>query len=127
MRRVIDTSAWIEWLLSSPIGKQIRQKIPGTVEIVAPTVVQAELSKWLTREISGDAVDEMIAFTRECEVVALSTSIALSAADLAQKHRLATADAIIYATALAHDAELLTCDGHFKDMPAVGYFAKQGH
>lgn len=30
------------------------------------------------------------------------------------KYRLATADAIVYATALQHGAELLTCDAHFE-------------
>ena len=32
---------------------------------------------------------------------------------------LATADAIVYATAVKHGAELLTCDAHFKDLPGV--------
>jgi uncharacterized protein len=78
----------------------------------------------LTREIGDDALEAVLADMTQCQVVNLDTSIALRAAETARSHRLATADAIIYATALAHDVELLTCDAHFKDLPGVLYFAK---
>jgi uncharacterized protein len=50
----------------------------------------------------------------------------LSAAELCAKHKLATADAIIYATSLAHGADLLTCDRHFKNLPGVRFVPKTG-
>jgi predicted nucleic acid-binding protein len=40
------------------------------------------------------------------------------------QHKLATADAIIYATARAHDADVLTCDRHFQGLSGVQYIAK---
>jgi predicted nucleic acid-binding protein len=40
--------------------------------------------------------------------------------------KLATADAIVYATALAHGAELLTCDRHFENLPGVLFVPKPG-
>lgn len=46
------------------------------------------------------------------------------AADLCRQHKLVTADAIIYATALLLDVELLTCDAHFKDLPNVIFVPK---
>jgi hypothetical protein len=45
-------------------------------------------------------------------------------ADLCARHKLATADAIIYATALAHGADLLTCDRRFEGLDRVLYVAK---
>ena len=48
-----------------------------------------------------------------------STPIALMAADLHRQYKLATADAIVYATAQRHGAELLTCDEHFKGLPGA--------
>ncbi|MGD9921198.1 MAG: PIN domain-containing protein, partial [Pseudorhodoplanes sp.] len=45
-------------------------------------------------------------------------------AELSSKHKLATADAVIYATALAYDAELLTCDRHFENLPGVRLVSK---
>jgi predicted nucleic acid-binding protein len=61
----------------------------------------------------------MIAFSTTCFVVPLTTDLALSAAALHKAHKLATADAIIYATARAHDADLLTCDVHFEGLDGV--------
>jgi predicted nucleic acid-binding protein len=37
---------------------------------------------------------------------------------------LATADAIVYATAQKHGAELLTCDEHFKGLAGAVMFSK---
>ena len=38
---------------------------------------------------------------------------------LTDAHKLATADSIVFATARARNATLLTCDVHFKDLPGV--------
>jgi len=87
-------------------------------------MVQLELAKWLTREAGEDKADQVIAFTQVCTVVPLDTEIALAAAEACREHRLATADAIIFATARAHDAALLTCDKHFEGLPGVTLIEK---
>jgi predicted nucleic acid-binding protein len=46
------------------------------------------------------------------------------AADLALSHKLAFADAVIYASARKHKAELVTSDDHFEGLPDVTYFPK---
>lgn len=117
--RVIDTSVWIEWLVGSAMGKKLAQEIPDRLECIVPTIVQLELAKWLTREVGEDQADQMIAFTQKCVVVPLDTRIALLAADLHRQYKLATADAVVYATAREFDAELLTCDAHFEKLPGV--------
>jgi len=117
--RVIDTSAWIEWLVDSSLGKKLAREIPDRAECIVPTIVQLELAKWLTREVGEDQADQMIAFTQKCQVVPLDTRIALLAADLHRQYGLATADAVVYATAREHDAELLTCDAHFSGLPGA--------
>jgi len=119
MMRVIDTSVWIEWLIGSPLGKKLAREIPDKSECIVPTIVQLELAKWLTREVGEDQADQMIAFTQKCIVVPLDTRIALLAADLHRQYKLATADAVVYATALEHGADLLTCDAHFEGLPGV--------
>ena len=116
---VVDTSAWIEWLMDSPLGRKMERRIPDQTMCIVPTIVQLELSKWLTREVGEDQADEMIAYTQECRVVALDTSLALLAADMHRRFKLATADAIVYATAVSQSAELLTCDAHFDGLPGV--------
>jgi len=54
----------------------------------------------------------------------LDTRIALSAADLSTQYKLAMADAVVYASALAAGGQLLTSDAHFAGLPNVGYWQK---
>lgn len=122
--KVVDTSAWIEFLIGSPIGNSVAPMLPTRSEWIVPTIVQFELHKWLCREKGEDTADAVIAYSMTCRTVALDTEIALAAADLARSHQLASADAIIYATARGYDAELLTCDRHFVGLDGVTLFEK---
>lgn len=122
--RVVDTSAWIEWLLDSALGKRMVKEFPERTKCVVPTIVQLELSKWITREIGEDEADQVIAYTQKCMVVPMDTRIALHAAELHRQYKLATADAIVYATAIEAKADLLTCDAHFQKLPSIVYFKK---
>lgn len=63
--------------------------------------------------------------TEHGEVVPLTTPIALLAADLSSQHRMAMADALIYATARQESVVLVTCDRHFSGIPGVHYVAKR--
>jgi predicted nucleic acid-binding protein len=117
--RVVDTSAWIERLSGSLIGYEVAHEFPVQDECIVPTIVQLELSKWLAREANERQAGEILGITRKCLVVPLDTIIALRAAELWREHKLATADAIVYATALEHGAQLLTCDAHFDGLPGV--------
>lgn len=122
--RVVDTSAWIEWLVDSALGRKLGAEFPDKAHCIVPTIVQLELSKWLVRERGEDQADQVIAYTQKCVVVPLDTTIALLAADLHREYRLATADAVVYATARQRGAELLTCDALFNGLPGVALFAK---
>ena len=121
---LVDTSAWIEWLIGSPIAERLLERLPQPSDFLVPTMVQLELAKWLTREVGEDKADQVIAFTQVCQVVPLDTEIALAAADACRTHKLATADAIIFATARARGATLLTCDAHFEGLPGVTFIPK---
>jgi predicted nucleic acid-binding protein len=122
--RLVDTSAWIEYLTGSALGATLASELPDRAQWLVPTMVQLELTEWLTREVGEDKADRVIAFTETCVVTDLDTATALSAAELCARHKLATADAIVYATALAHGADLLTCDRHFENLSGVRFVAK---
>jgi predicted nucleic acid-binding protein len=121
---LVDTSAWIEWLIGSPTGDKLAPHLPEQADWLVPTMVQLELAKWLTREIGEDKADQVIAFTQVCQVVPLDTEIALAAAEACRNHKLATADAIMFATARSRGATLLTCDKHFAGLPRVTLIEK---
>ncbi len=126
MKTVIDSSAWIEWFIASPTGDTLMAHWPPREETLVPTLVQLEIAKWLKREISEEAMDRALAYMERCVVIPLDTRIALHAAEICAAHKLSTADAIVYASALQNDARLLTCDAHFRGLDGVVHVGKQG-
>eukprot|EP01041_Mallomonas_annulata_P017334 gene17334-35756_t len=49
--RVVDTSAWIEWLIASPVGKRLAKEIPDKVPCAAPSRAQRALPHRQRREL----------------------------------------------------------------------------
>ncbi len=49
--RLVDTSAWIEWLTDTPVGHVLIPELPDRTQWLVPTLVQLELAKWLSREV----------------------------------------------------------------------------
>jgi uncharacterized protein len=119
--RVVDTSAWIEWICGSAVRENVGRELPENNEWVVPTIVQYELARWLTSEA---ATVSAIAFSAQLIVEPLDTELATKAVDYANRHGLAMADSIIYATAMDSDADLLTCDARFVELPRVRYLPK---
>ena len=78
----------------------------------------------LTQQILETVTIDFNAYMQNCVVAVLDTNIALHAAELHRQNKLATADAIVYATTLAYGADLLTCDAHFEGLPDVVFFRK---
>jgi hypothetical protein len=60
LRRLVDTSAWIEWLIGSSTGAAVAPLIPLPDDWLVPTTVQLELAKWLTREVGEDKADAVL-------------------------------------------------------------------
>lgn len=122
--RVVDTSAWIEYLSETPCGDRIDTELPRRDAWLVPTIVQLELTKWLRRTQGDAAAKAVMAFYDTCVVADLDTEIAISAAGFSAAHGLATADAIVYATAQVYGADVLTCDRHFEHLPGVRFIPK---
>ncbi|MCJ9749833.1 type II toxin-antitoxin system VapC family toxin [Neorhizobium sp. BETTINA12A] len=126
MARVIDSSAWIEWLSKTATGVHMNAQIPQISECIVPTIVQLEVFKWLERERNTSEAQGFLAYTTFGQVFVLDTNVAKEAARLSAEFKLSTADAIIYATARLSDSDLLTCDRHFEHLPHVTYVQKSG-
>lgn len=78
----------------------------------------------MMREVGSEQANRVLAYTQKCIVIPLDTSIALLAAELHRTYKLATADAVVYATAQQQVAAVMTCDAHFRDLPGVLYYPK---
>lgn len=122
--RVVDTSIIVERLTASSLRNRIEPYIPTLEEWLVPTMVQFELAKWLFRTASSNPMRLAEAMTERRQIVPLTSQIAAEAARAWDQYKLATADAIIYATARTHRADLLTCDRHFEGLPDVIYLPK---
>lgn len=122
---VVDTCGWIEWLIDGTLAKSYAPYLADSENLVVPTLVQFELYKWCLREKDEAAALDVTGLTEACLVRALDTRIALSAADLSARYKLAMADAIVYATALAVGGKLLTSDTHFEGLPEVLFWKKK--
>lgn len=124
--RVIDSSAWVEVLADTEIAPKLLREWPAEqADIVIPSIVILEVSKWLIREADEGRLNRFLAYASQCAEVPLDTNLAVRAAKIHREARLATADAIVYATAAAWDAELLTCDNHFQGMKRTIYVSNK--
>ncbi len=122
--RVVDSSLWIELIVEGSLSAEVRKAILPLHSCIVPTIVHYELSKWCNRVLPPQYAKSVLSLLTECKTIDLSLAIAIEAAQLSTKHKLHATDAIIYATAQWHDAQLLTCGAHFKDLPGVEYFEK---
>ena len=119
-----DTCVWVEVLADTPPDRRHRALFDRSQNLIVPTLVQYELRRWALRELDDDAADRTIAATRNANVVMRDEPTALHAAALAQEFKLASADALICASALRHRATLVSCDSHVDNVPGVQYRAK---
>lgn len=122
---LIDTCGWIEWLTEGALADSFASYMQDPAELLVPTTVQYELYKWVKRESDENTALDTIALADDSLVIPLSTDIALVAADLSLSHKLAFADAVIYASARKYNVELVTSDDHFEGLAGVTYFPKK--
>ena len=121
--KLIDSSGWIEYFRGTDLGKMYREHVRAG-DLLVPTVVMLEVYKILRRDDSQEAADMATAQLQKATVVDLDATLALYAAELSLQHQLAMADAIIYATALQNEAELVTSDRHLGVLTDVTYLEK---
>lgn len=120
---VVDSSGWLEVLLDGPLADEFSLHLQDEDGVLVPSIVVYEVHKVARRERGGDVADGIVALMLAHHVVDLDANLAIYAAELSLEHRLPMADAIVYATARAHDATLVTRDVGFRSLPGVEYLA----
>ena len=123
--KLLDTCIWIEAFAGTPAGVRYQPLLASPQDLVVSTMVIFELRKWLLRNLTEPAADQIMVILHSTSIVAPDESTALHAAELCVAHKLHALDALIYATALSANAELVTCDAHFKGLPGVSYHPKE--
>ena len=122
---LLDSSVWVEILTRGPRADEFRAYLDEAEEVLVPSIVLYEVFKRLRRDAREEAATLGAARLQACTVVALDDQLAMEAADASLERGLPMADAIIYATARAYSARLITGDAHFANVPGVQYLAPQ--
>lgn len=119
--KLIDSSGWIEYLAGGPKADQYAGYVSRTPpdEILTPTLVVFEVYRKVKKDKGEEKALEAYAHLENTKIVALDPYLCLAAADLSLKTGLGTVDSVIYATAAQYEAQLITNDHHFKELPRV--------
>ena len=117
---LIDSSGWLEYITADTKAPLfMRYFDTDSRRLVVPTIVIYEVRKILLLRHSKIVADYFVSEALLHQVIPLDAQIALDAASLSVLHHLHMADALIYATAGAARAQLITSDAHFNNLPGV--------
>ena len=120
----LDSSAWIEIAHNGANAAAFLESLANPSAVVVSTISLFEVWKYSALHGDETRAQQIAEFMQQGIVVAPDPDIAIQAARLSIRHKIAMADSLIYATALAHKAVLWTQDDDFKDLPMVRYFPK---
>jgi toxin FitB len=118
---LLDSSGWIEFFTDGPLAERYVPYLTSRYQLITPTIVLYEVYKKIKRERGEETALLFAGRLSATQVVQLTESIALLAADVSLRYGLAMADAIVYATAQDQEAEVVTGDADLKDLPGVVY------
>jgi toxin FitB len=121
---VVDSSGWIEFFLADANGPLFKPVIERREQLLVPTVALFEVHKILSRSLSEDMVDRCLNVMRLGRVLDLTDRRAVAASKVARQHKLAMADAAMYAIAREFDATFWTQDVDYQSLEGVRYYAK---
>ncbi len=116
---VLDSSGWLEYLTSDEKQESFAPYLESDLTIIIPTVVLYEVRKALLRRQDKSAADVFFSEALKHIILPFDEDLAIFAVELSLLHKLPMADAIIYATAQQHRAQLVTSDNHFSGLPDV--------
>jgi toxin FitB len=122
-RFIVDSSGWVEYLGGGPKEAAFAPYFNDVNRILLPTIVIFEVHKKVLREHGRNKADVFVsqAFSFGTRIINLDLDISITASAVSLEESLPMADAIIYACACRHRADLITSDSHFKGRPGVTF------
>ena len=123
---LVDSSGWIEYLQDTPRADLFAAAIEERNHLLVPTIALFEVHRVLSRSLPADLVNRCLDVMRLGRVLDLTDARAIAASHIAAQHKLAMADAAMYAIALEFGASFWTQDVDYQGLPGVRYQAKPG-
>ncbi len=121
---VVDSSGWIEFFRAGANGPVFKPVIEDRNHLLVPTISLFEVHRVLNRSLDTDLVTRCLDVMRLGRVLDLTDARAVAAAQIATRHKLAMADAAMYAMAREFGATFWTQDAAYQGLPDVRFFAK---
>jgi toxin FitB len=121
---VVDSSGWIEYLQDTPRADLFAAAIEDRNQLLVPTIALFEVHRVLSRSLDTDLVTRCLDVMRLGRVLDLTDARAVAAAQIATRHKLAMADAAMYAMAREFGATFWTQDADYQGLDGVRFFAK---
>lgn len=118
-RIVVDSAGWVEYLGEGPKADAFEAYLRRQNELIVPAIVVYEVYKKLMAYGGETTANCFLSAASRAEIADFDALAAIAAAQVSLAHRLAMADAIVYATAQNSGAELVTSDRHFEGLPGV--------
>ena len=117
----IDSYGWIERFTEGPKASEYNEVIDRArpKELVTSAIVLYEVYKKVKKLKGEETALEAVAALNQTRVVPIDQTLTLEAADYSLDHGLHMADALVYATARHHSAELYTSDDDLKGLAGV--------
>ena len=121
---VVDTSGWLAYFADSPQARHFAAAVEDTEHLLVPAVIVYEVFKKVALAFDENRALQAIGQLKQGRVVDVDETIAIYAGKLGLEKKLPMADALIYATAVLHDATVYTQDAHFEGLAQVRYFRR---
>lgn len=121
---LVDSSGWLEYLHDTDRADLFAEPLEQRDTLLVPVIALYEVQKVLSRTVPPDAVSQCLDVMRLGRVLEITDRRAVAAANVAQRHKLAMADAMMYSLALELGATFWTQDVDYQGLPGVNYFAK---
>ena len=121
---IVDSSGWIEYLLDTERADLFAQAIEQRDKLLVPVIALFEVHKVLSRQVPPDVVAQCLDVMRLGRVLEITDRRAIAAANIALRHGLAMADAMMYSLAQELGATFWTQDVDYQGLPGVQWFAK---
>ena len=118
-RIIVDSSVWIDMFAKGPRYSACRNALDRSSICGVPSIVVYEVCRKITTKASSDQALKAAAYLRQFTVLELTDEVALHAVDLSVEHKLGMADSIVLAHSVRENAELLTLDNDFRNIPGV--------
>lgn len=123
MSVVLDSSGWIELLAGSDRAHLFEPAL-RTKRLIVPSIVRYEVGRYALLHKGEGGRELALTALSKFEQVPVDVAVADAASQLSQVHKLAMADALVYAAAQIVCADLWTQDKDFERLPSVKYFPK---